>query len=221
MSSWQSEKLAWGASQAEIGQNRLGDCSLKCKILHMAFPVPPTATRLHTPLPSQKTLASSVCVQSGLPQAALLTLQPLLLSLQVSASRSLPREASPRFRLVTAHSPVHIRATRPVLWTALCITRERGDPCFWTVLHYLAEPGSGRVLKPARGLPPLPSLPCFHPCLLSLCVLSLPPPPPLTTGSKTALERTVLTAIRMGPHPGSRGRGTETSAAPNGKCSSP
>lgn len=88
-------KLAWGAGQAEIGQNRLGDCLLKSKTLHRAFLGPHMATGPHSPS------ALPWAPQYGLPQAGLLTLLG-----HFSYSRSdaqpqghFPRAASPRLGL--------------------------------------------------------------------------------------------------------------------------
>ena len=98
-------QTSWSGVQVRLKLDRAdrGDCSLKAKILHTAFPVPSMATSCRLPhpedIPDESSLLSCVSA-SGLPQTALVILlcrfpQPLLLRLQVSASRSLPRGKPP------------------------------------------------------------------------------------------------------------------------------
>ena len=176
-------QTSWSGVQVRLKLDRAdrGDCSLKAKILHTAFPVPSMATSCRLPhpedIPDESSLLSCVSA-SGLPQTALVILlcrfpQPLLLRLQVfSIKVTSPREASPRLGprclLGSPMQPCADFNHSSNFLDPLCVpsqSPEREDTCFQTVHHNWAQPQLlPRTETGRRGS----QCPRFSPCLLSL-----------------------------------------------------
>lgn len=175
MSSWWSEKLAWGTGQVGIRQNRLGDCSLESQILQTAFPELPLPHTLA--LPSRRRVPMSTSL-SGCPGHTPLwhspdvPTQPPGLSIKVTP----PGTPPPGEGWGLLHSSEHNSITWVILWTALFITQgTRMTSDLTTGHHYLTQPQlMQRIKMGKRGS----CFPLFNPCLLSLlpflCRLPLP-----------------------------------------------
>lgn len=149
------------------------DGSLESKILHAVFPVSSLAVGSQLPHPEDIPENSSLlsCVSpSGLPQAALVTLlwrllQPLLLRLQVSASRPLPQGSLPQ-------AGAWVSPSQPCAYfnhwnnsLDSSVRHPRADDTCLTVSTSQLRPSSCQGLKQAGEAPWVPR---FSSCLLPL-----------------------------------------------------